>query len=224
MKEDGWPGGIEEAREIQRALKDKIKITPLKKTPQFIAAADASFTGDCIFAAAALYRLPGLVHEKISLVRERTRFPYVPGLFAFREGAAIISALGKLNATPDLILVDGHGTAHPEGCGIASHVGVLLGIPTIGCAKSRLVGEFQEPGPAKGSWGYIYYRGMKVGAVVRTRDNVKPVFVSPGHLVDIRSSVEIVMRCVSGYRIPEPLRTADRLSKEMRRDYQTGLP
>jgi deoxyribonuclease V len=134
-----------------------------------------------------------------------------------------MSAIRKLAVIPEVILIDGHGIAHPAGFGIASHLGILLGIPTVGCAKSRLIGEYEEPGHEKGSWTYLYYRGMRVGAVVRTRDKVRPVFVSPGHLADIDSSVEIVMKSVSGCRIPEPLRMADRLSKKMKRDYHAGL-
>ncbi len=156
--------------------------------------------------------------------RKKARFPYIPGLLAFREGHAIISAIGKLTVAPDLVLIDGQGIAHPEGFGIASHIGVILGIPTIGCAKSRLVGEYEAPGSMKGNWTYLYHRGAKVGAVVRTRSFVKPLFVSPGHLIDIESSVEIVLECTSGFRIPEPLRAADRLSRKLRNDYSGQSP
>ena len=217
------PRTIEEALEIQRALKTKLKITPLKKPPVLIAAADAAFSDDLVFAAASLFGYSPLMHKEDVFAREKARFPYIPGLLAFREGRAIIRVLNILKSSPDLILLDGQGIAHPEGCGIASHIGVLLGIPTIGCAKSRLVGEFEEPGPARGRWSYLFYLGVKVGAVVRTRDNVRPIFVSPGHLVDIKSSIEIVLGCLAGYRIPEPLRSADRLSKKMKRDYVAGL-
>jgi deoxyribonuclease V len=222
MKEYLRAGSIEEAREIQRALKKKLKIRPLKKAPQFIAAADAAFTGNFVFAAVSLFRLSGLASVENSVAEERVRFPYVPGLLVFREGHAIISALGKLTIHPDLILLDGQGIAHPEGFGAASQIGVILGIPAIGCAKSRLIGEYKEPGPMKGDWTYLCHRGAKVGAVLRMRGNVRPIFVSPGHLIDIESSVEIVLRCSTGFRIPEPLRAADRLSKIMKRNYPGG--
>lgn len=222
MKENLWPDNISEAREIQRALKENVKIAPLKKVPEFIAAADAAFSGDLVFAAASLYKLPALAHLLDVFSETRASMNYMPGLLAFREGKAVMDAIGKLGISPDLILIDGHGIAHPEGCGIASHLGILLGIPAVGCAKSRLVGEYEEPGSERGSWTYLYLDGTKVGAVLRTRSNVNPLFISPGHLVDIRSSVEIVMKCVSGFRIPEPLRTADRLSKKMKRDYLGG--
>ncbi len=225
MKEDFWPDSITEARKIQRVLKEKMKIriAPLKKMPEFIAAADAAFSDDLVFAAATLYRLQGLVCEKNSLAKGLIKLPYVPGLLAFREGKTVIDAIRKLSASPGVILIDGQGIAHPDGFGIASHIGVLLNIPTVGCAKTRLVGEYKEPGPARGEWSYLYYHDVKVGAVLRTRSKVKPLFISPGHLIDIESAVEIVMRCVLGYRIPEPLRMADRLSKQMKLDHSENL-
>lgn len=219
MKENLWPGSITEARKIQRVLKEEVRLTPLKKTPEFIAAADAAFSDNLIFAAATLYSFQGLICQKNALTQGRITFPYVPGLLAFREGKAIIDAIKKLKMSPDVILIDGQGIAHPEGIGISSHIGVVMNIPTVGCAKSRLIGDYEEPGLSEGDWSYLFYRGMKVGAVLRTKRNVKPLFISPGHLMNIESSVEIVMRCVSGYRIPEPLRMADRLSGKLKRDY-----
>jgi deoxyribonuclease V len=223
MTEELWPCTILAALDLRAALKEKVKIAPFTKMPALIAAADAAFSGDFVLAAASLYRFPGLVLIRNASATEKTLFQYAPGFLAFREGKAIIEAVSKLEASPDVLLIDGHGIAHPEGIGIASHIGVLLNIPTVGCAKSRLVGDYQEPGPDKGEWSYLFYRGTKVGAVLRTRDNVRPVFVSPGHLVDIESAVRIVMSCVLSFRIPEPLRTADRLSKNMKRDYSEGL-
>ena len=218
------PRTIEEAHEIQRTLKKKVKITSPKKAPHFIAAADAAFSDDFVFAAASLFGYSPLVHMQDAFAREKARFPYIPGLLAFREGHAIISAIGKLTVAPDLLLIDGQGIAHPEGFGIASHIGVILGIPTVGCAKSRLIGEYEEPGPVKGDWTYLYHRDARVGAVVRTRSFVKPLFVSPGHLIDIESFVEIALKCTSGFRIPEPLGAADRLSRKLRNDYSGRSP
>jgi deoxyribonuclease V len=222
MRDYIWPESIEGALEIQRVLKKKLKITPPKKAPHFIAAADAAFSDDFVFAAASLYGYSPLAHMEDAFAREKAGFPYVPGLLAFREGHAIIGAIEKLPVTPDLVLIDGQGIAHPEGFGIASHIGVILGIPTIGCAKSRLIGEYEEPGLMKGDWTYLFHRGAKVGAVIRTRSFVKPLFISPGHLADIESSVEIVLKCTSSFRIPEPLRAADRLSRKLKRDYTAG--
>ncbi len=209
-----WPSDVSKARHVQDELKEKIKIARIKKPPQFVGAVDAAFAGSEVTAVAVLYEYPELRHVQDSFYAEKARFPYIPGFLTFREGHAVINALKKLSIKPDVLLFDGQGIAHPRGIGIASHIGVMLDIPAIGCAKSRLVGEFREPGIEKGSWTYLHYKGRRIGAVLRTKNNVRPVFVSPGHLIDIDSSVEIVMRCVSGYRIPEPLRRADRLSKE----------
>lgn len=213
-----WPKDISKAKEIQDALRKQVNIIPLKKTPALIAAVDASFIDDKVIAVATLYKYPELRHIQDAFSVKKTHFPYIPGLLSFREGPAVISALKKLKMPPDVILFDGQGIAHPKGIGIASHVGVILNIPTIGCAKSRLIGEFDEPEIKKGSWAFLYYKGKKVGVVLRTREHVKAIFVSPGHMIDISSSIEIVMRCVSGYRIPEPLRRADRISKRLKKD------
>jgi deoxyribonuclease V len=209
-----WPDDISEAKRIQDVLRKRVKIIPLKKTPEIIAGVDAAFAGDKIVAVATLYEYPELKHLHDASSIEKIRFPYIPGMLSFREGHAIVNAVKRLNIKPDVILFDGQGIAHPKGIGIASHIGVILDISTIGCAKSRLVGEFKEPDTTRGSMAYLYYKGMKVGAVLRTRSNVRPVFVSPGHMIDIDSSIEIVMKCVSKYRIPEPLRRADYLSKK----------
>jgi deoxyribonuclease V len=212
-----WPVTPQRARALQDTLRHKVKIRPLKKDPGLVAAVDAAFPNDSVIAVATLY--DGLSMEDMQdvIVREKVRFPYIPGLLTFREGHAILNALKKLKMRPDVILVDGQGIAHPRGIGIASHIGVILGRPTVGCAKSRLVGEYDEPGEEKGNWTYLYYKGDRVGAVLRTRSNVKPLFVSPGHLTDIASSIRIVMTCLSRYRIPEPLRRADFISKKFRR-------
>ncbi|HXX53860.1 MAG TPA: endonuclease V, partial [Thermodesulfovibrionales bacterium] len=186
----------------------------LHATPSYVAAVDAAFADNTVIAVASLFAFPSLVCIQDAVQREELRFPYVPGLLSFREGHAMIGALKKLRTPPDVVLVDGQGIAHPRGIGIASHIGILLGKPTIGCAKSRLVGEFREPTSQKGHWSYLYYRGKEVGAVLRTRDHVRPLFISPGYLIDIASSLEIVMGCLSAYRIPEPLRRADALSRE----------
>ncbi len=213
MPNNLWPGNTATAKKIQDGLREEVRIILLKKMPEFIAGVDAAFIDDKVIAVAALYKYPELLHIENASFTGKTRFPYVPGFLSFREGHAIISAVKRLKIKPDLMLFDGQGIAHPKRIGIASHIGVILNVPTIGCAKSRLVGEYKVPDAGKGSRTYLYYKGRKVGAVLRTRSNVKPVFVSPGHLIDIESSVEIVMRCVSGFRIPEPLRRADQISK-----------
>ncbi len=212
-----WPDDISEAKKIQDPLRKRVKIIPLKKTPEIIAGVDAAFAGDKIVAVATLYEYPELKHLHDASSIEKIRFPYIPGMLSFREGHAIVNAVKRLNIKPDVILFDGQGIAHPKGIGIASHIGVILDIPTIGCAKSRLIGEFKDPDIIERSWTYLYFKEIRVGAVLRTRSNVKPVFISPGHMIDIDSSVEIVMKCVSKYRIPEPLRIADILSRKLKR-------
>jgi len=212
-----WPGDIREAREEQEQLRSRVRIVPFSGMPPFVAGVDAAFSDATVFAAACLYRLPELdCMEQASAVLP-LRFPYVPGYLSFREGPAIIAALERLNQRPDLLLLDGQGIAHPRGIGIASHLGVLLRIPTIGCAKTRLVGEHREPGKGKGAWAELRYEGRTVGAALRTRDAVRPVYVSPGHLIDLEDSIRVVLGCTGRYRLPEPLRSADRLSRERRR-------
>jgi deoxyribonuclease V len=196
---------------------DKVNIIPLKKNPEIIAGVDAAFLDDKVIGVACLYTYPEIIPFEDSYAVTEITFPYIPGFLSFREGPVIIEAIKKLKIKPSVILFDGQGVAHPKGFGIASHIGVILDIPTIGCAKSRLIGEYKQPGIRKGNTSSLKYRGNVAGAVVRTRDHVKPVFVSPGHRIDLKASVEIVLRCVRRYRIPEPLRRADFLSKEIKR-------
>jgi len=207
------PKDFKEAKEIQLRLKRKIRIVPLERTPQFIAGVDASFRDDNIIAAACLYKYPELVPIEDVYAVAKTPFPYVPGFLSFREGGAIIKAVRKFKTKPDLVLFDGQGIAHPKGIGIASHIGVLLELPSIGCAKSRLVGDYKQPGVKKGQYALLKYKNKTVGAVLRTRDNVRPVFVSPGHLITLKEALYYTMRCTGNFRIPEPLRRADQLSK-----------
>jgi deoxyribonuclease V len=211
-----WPVNINEARELQCALRKKIKINPLGKQPEYIAGVDAAFSGGQVIGTACLYRYPELILLEETYATACLAFPYVPGYLSFREGPAVIKALKTLKTGPDLILFDGQGIAHPAGMGIATHIGMLLRTPAIGCAKSRLVGNYKEPGITKGSFSYLRIRDRIIGAVVRTRENVKPVFVSPGHMIDLKDSIDIVLHCTGRYRIPEPLREADRLSKTLR--------
>jgi len=213
-----WPNHltIPQARDLQNQLRSKVRITPLKREPLYIAGVDAAFSDDTVFAAACLYLLPALAPlEQKTAIRKLT-FPYVPGFLSFREGPAIIAALAKLTRKPDLVLVDGQGIAHPRGLGIASHIGVLLGIPTVGCAKSRLIGEYSEPGSRKGSQSPLQFEGRTIGAVLRTRDHTRPLFVSPGHRTDIATAIHCTIAGIGRYRIPEPLRCADMLSKKIK--------
>jgi deoxyribonuclease V len=128
-----------------------------------------------------------------------------------------LECFAKLSRTPDLALVDGQGIAHPRGFGLASHLGLWLGVPTVGCAKSRLVGEYDEPADSPGSWTGLQYRGKVVGATVRTRSGVKPMFISPGHRVGVKAAVRLALLCTAGFRVPEPTRRADHLAEAAKR-------
>jgi deoxyribonuclease V len=213
LPENLWPRDVRSARILQKALAGKVKLTPLKNPPALIAGVDACFTERSVIAVASLFTYPELTHLEDAVAKERVRYPYIPGLLSFREGPAIIKAVRRLKARPDLLIFDGQGVAHPLGIGIASHIGVILNIPAIGCAKSRLVGIYDEPGFRKGDWSLLFYESKCVGAVLRTRDHVRPVFVSPGHCIDLKASIDIVLHAVSSYRLPEPIRRADRISR-----------
>jgi deoxyribonuclease V len=212
------PRDVSEALTIQLFIKKRIRIIPLKAKPALVAGVDAAFLEGQVVAAASVFTYPDMRHVGDSVYRGKASFPYMPGFFFFREGQALLGALRRLQVTPDAILIDGQGIAHPRGAGIASHLGVLLDMPAIGCAKSRLVGEFKEPGRIKGDWSYLYREGdqSRIGAVVRTRTGAKPVFVSPGHLIDIWAAMDIVLGCALQYRIPEPLRRAHCLSQRVK--------
>ncbi len=189
---------------------------------RFVAGADLAFDpdSDLAFAGVIVYRFPELEEVERCMARRRLRFPYIPGLLSFREGPALLAAFARLRTEPDLILIDGHGRAHPRLFGIACHLGVLLDKPTVGCAKSLLVGEHREPGAKAGSTTPLLLHGERVGVVLRTRDNVKPIYVTPGHRVSVDSAVGLVRRCLDGYRIPRPTREADHYVRELRRRYQ----
>jgi len=212
-----WPKRLAEAQDIQKNLQHKILIHPLKETLHYVAAVDAAFTQDQIVAVVVLYAYPELKLLEQGHVREPVLFPYVPGYLTFREGHGLLKAIGQLKTVPDLILFDGQGIAHPRGTGIASHLGVLLDIPSIGVAKTRLVGNYEEPGQQKGNCTDLCYAGKVVGAVLRTKPWVRPLFVSPGHRIDIADAVKVVLGCTQKYRLPEPLRKADYLTKVLKK-------
>ena len=212
-----WPGDMANARKTQERLREKVVITPYHGEPATVAGVDASFSDTHVYAAACLYRCPEMQWIEQALAVRVLRVPYIPGYLSFREGPAIIDALGKFHQRPDVILVDGQGIAHPRGIGIASHLGILLDVPAIGCAKTRLIGDYREPDWEKGAWSELRHAGRIIGAVLRTRDGVRPLFISPGHRMDQESAIRIALSCAGRCRIPEPLRCADRVSKEARR-------
>ena len=211
-----WPKDIREAREIQLSLREEVRILPLRKRIKYVAGVDAAFFEDNVIATACLYAYQQLIHVDDAYAVTKVLFPYIPGFLSFREGPAIIEAINRLKTKPDVIIFDGQGIAHPKGLGIASHIGVLLNMPTIGCAKSRLVGEYAEPGIRKGEYSCLKYHGKTIGAVLRTRDNVKPVFVSPGNMIDLQGAIDVVLECTGRYKLPEPIRCADSLAGKIK--------
>ena len=159
------------------------------------------------------------------MATRQTTFPYIPGLLSFREIPVLLDAIARLRSRPQLLVVDGHGIAHPRRFGIASHLGVVADVPTIGCAKSRLTGKHEEPGPLPGDCSPLLSRdGELIGRVVRTKARTRPLFVSIGHKIGLETAVEIVLRCLRGYRLPEPTRLADRLSKRPAGPESAGRP
>jgi deoxyribonuclease V len=161
-----------------------------------------------LYAGIVVLRLATLeTIEEVSAVGE-TQFPYVPGLLSFREAPALLEAWAKLQTEPDAVMFDGQGLAHPRRLGIACHAGLLLNRPTIGCAKSVLVGKFDDPDAQRGSWTPIMDKGETVGAALRTKNKVQPVYISPGHLIDLNGAIDLTLRCDGGYRVPEPTRRA----------------
>lgn len=213
-----WPKTftLQEAKKLQVRLREKVRVAPLRKKPRYVAGVDAAFSNDRVFAAVCLFLFPELTLIEQRFAVRNLSFPYVPGFLSFREGPAIMAALDLLSCRPDLVLVDGQGIAHPLGIGIASFIGVMTGIPTIGCAKSRLIGEYVEPAKKKGNWSPLTVENNVIGAVLRSRDNTRPLFVSPGHKTDLDTAIRIALDCTGYYRIPEPLRCADMLSKKIR--------
>jgi deoxyribonuclease V len=198
------------AREIQSGLAPHISREGTVINPHFIAGVDISVnrwakTGT---AAAVVLSYPGLELVEVQVVTDTLGFPYVPGLLTFREAPLVLAAFAKLEITPDLVIVDGQGIAHPRRIGLASHLGLYLGIPTIGCAKSRLCGEFEGPAEEHGSFTELKDNGEVIGAAVRTRSGVKPVFVSIGHMICLEDSIRWVLACCRGYRVPQPTRLA----------------
>ena len=179
-----------------------------------VAGVDTAYRQNRACAAVVVFSLEDLkIMEEVVAVQP-ARFPYIPGLLSFREGPVILNALSRLKAAPDVLMFDGQGIAHPRRFGLASHIGLLTGIPAIGCAKTKLIGDYREPHRTKGSTARLIDAGETIGAVVRTRTGVKPLFVSIGHRMDLDSCIRIVLKSCRSYRLPEPLRKADHLSRK----------
>ena len=182
-----------------------------------VAGVDASYRNGLATAVVVVVSVRDMRTVDWVTSSKRPGLPYISGLLCFREGPAVLDALAKLSPQPDLLIFDGQGIAHPRRFGLASHIGLLLDKPSIGCAKTRLIGSFSEPGRKKGSYTHLKDHDETIGAVVRTRDGVKPVYVSIGHRVDLLDSIRIVLQCCGRYRLPEPIRRAHQLAREKAR-------
>lgn len=202
-----------EAIELQKKLRNRVRLVPLTHPPTLVGGCDVSMNRFAKegFAGFVTLSYPALELVEQAVVQDTIPFPYIPGLLSFREIPMLLKAWKKLKKKPDVLLVDGVGIAHPRRLGIASHLGLELDIPTIGCAKSVLYGIYKEPGRRPGSISYLYDTQNKtevIGAALRTRQNVQPVFISAGHLITLEEAIDIVGKCVQKHRLPEPTRWA----------------
>lgn len=209
------PSNAAEAIAVQKNLQKKINLRDGFSKVDLIAGIDVGYDKTRNFSRAiiALMRLDDLSLETSVLAFKETTFPYISGLLSFREIPVILEAFSALAEEPDLIFVDGQGIAHPRRLGIAAHLGVLLDRPAIGVAKSRLCGRYEEPGPEKGARSVLSDKGERIGTVLRSRNHVRPLFISPGHKISHETAVEYVLKTLTRYRLPEPTRIADKLSK-----------
>lgn len=210
-----WDLSPREAVALQRELATLVKtddrlVLPVRR----VAGVDVGYedAGQTTRAAVAVLDFPSLLLVEQAIVRQPTRFPYVPGLLSFREVPAVLAAFAQLRQRPELVLADGHGRAHPRRCGIACHLGLLLDLPCIGVGKTRLVGEHAEPSHVRGDWTPLVHRGETIGAVLRSRSNVHPIYVSPGHRISLESSIAWTLACTSRFKLPETTRQAHRLA------------
>ncbi|MFQ5936043.1 MAG: deoxyribonuclease V [Acidiferrobacterales bacterium] len=209
-----WPTSVSQARAVQEALRDRVITTDKFRKPRFVAGVDVGFDdeGAVTRAAVAVLEFPSLAPCEHAMVRRATRFPYVPGYLSFRETPAVLAALRKLRILPDLILCDAQGFAHPRRFGLACHLGLLTNIASIGVAKSRLIGEHGVLPPERGAWVPLIDDGERIGAVLRTRTGVRPLYVSVGHRISLRTAIKYVLLCTTKYRLPETTRAAHRLA------------
>jgi deoxyribonuclease V len=209
-----WPKTVAQARVVQERLRGRVIGRDRFGRIRHVAGIDVGFENDGTIARAAIVVLsyPDLTPVAQATARRRVRFPYVPGYLSFREIPVALAALARARIKPDLLLCDGQGYAHPRRFGLACHLGVLTGIPSIGVAKSRLIGEHGALGPAKGAWTRLRDGEEVIGAVLRTRPLTRPLFISIGHRVSLASAIELVLRCTTCYRLPETTRAAHRLA------------
>ncbi|MCD2421213.1 deoxyribonuclease V [Niabella pedocola] len=207
-----------EAVALQKELREKIDCTPLTTPVRYIGGADISFNKfeTTVYAGIVVLKYPEMVVQAHASVTCTVQFPYISGLLAFREVPALLKAWDALTLKPDILVLDGHGIAHPRRLGIATHFGLIMNQPTIGCAKTRLTGVYQEPGNHRFDQAPLFDKQEQIGTVLRTKPNCNPVFVSPGNRVGMDQSLEIITRCCGKYRIPEPTRLAHMLVNQER--------
>ena len=219
-----WAVSVQEAFRIQEELRRKLVLEDVPEAPRTIAGVDVSYSRarDLLFAAIVVLDADSLEPIEVASASQQPVFPYVPGLLTFREGPVVLEAYAGLRDEPDLLMFDGQGIAHPRGLGLASHIGVVLDRPSIGCAKSRLVGEFKEPKQKRGSMRTLSLHRTKVGVVLRTKDQTKPLFVSPGHRVTVETAATRVLGAGRGYRLPEPTRLAHTAAERVKRESGAG--
>ena len=209
---------LEELKVKQKEIAKKVILKPLTKPIRYIAGIDVGYDSeqDIAYPAIVILKYPELKVIEEVIIRCKVKFPYIPTFLSFREVPLILEAFKKISIKPDLIMVDGQGLAHPRKAGFAVHLGVILNLPTIGCAKKPLLKNFKEPKNKKGATSPIYLKNEIVGFVVRTKENVKPVYVSPGNLITFEEAIKFVLATIDKYRIPEPLRKAHNLSKKFK--------
>lgn len=214
-----WPGNAADAVKIQLKLSVKVIIESTIRKPETVTAVDTAFdsNNNQIYASAVTFSFPYLNELEYISAKKKAGFPYVSGLMAFREGPAILKALSKLKQTPEIIIYHGHGLAHPRFFGMASHLGVLTEVPSVGCTVKPLVGIYNEPRVKKGGRTSVYFKDFEVGCVYRSRTDVKPIYISPGHLCNVCDAVNIIAACLTSYRMPEPLRIAHLYANKYKR-------
>ena len=215
-----WDLSPARARQLQESLRQRVIRTDSFKPLRTVAGCDLSFVkhSSIAYGGIILYSYPELEELERVWVKKQLSFPYVPGLLSFREGPVLLAAFRKLKRKPSLVIFDAQGYAHPRRFGLACHLGLWLDVPSIGCAKSRLCGEHGGPGKKKGSFAPLMAGKEQIGAVLRTRDKVKPIFVSTGHRVSLRTAVSVTLKCCDGYRVPKPTREADHFVAQVKRE------
>lgn len=216
-----WDVKPEEAVKCQKRLLQKISFSPTFNKIELIAGVDASYQNGYIIGGIVILKYPELSVLDRKYIINKVNFPYRSGLLTFREGPALVNLFKKVEWNPDIIFFDGQGYAHPRRMGIATHLGLFLDRATIGCAKSRLIGNYKKPGNKKGCYSPLLHKEIVIGAVLRTRDNVKPIFVSSGNHINLKKAIEITLSCTTKFRIPEPIREAHLFVNKIRKNLWT---